>query len=139
MRLGGGFGVYPSRTQPPRRKTRRHPPKQNDLVKGHIKGGIPWHRRPYTVERQRVQLQAPKLAAIDDLTGLYSPSMGIVPGGASRLSEVGKLLSEADTLMYQNKHSKKVSRELPKPFGRHSEKEASKVLSWYSLSCIEQK
>lgn len=40
-----------------------------------------------------------------------SLSIGIVPGDTDRLSDAEQLLSEADALMYQNKQSKKVSRE----------------------------
>jgi two-component system cell cycle response regulator len=45
-----------------------------------------------------------------------SLSIGIVPGDTTRLSDIEQLLSEADKVMYQNKHSKKVSRDLPKSF-----------------------
>jgi len=40
-----------------------------------------------------------------------SLSIGIVPGDTTRLSDIEQLLSEADALMYQNKQSKKLSRE----------------------------
>src|SRR5712692_8588446 len=43
-----------------------------------------------------------------------SLSIGIVPGDTTRLSNIEQLLSKADALMYQNKQSKKVTRELPK-------------------------
>jgi len=43
-----------------------------------------------------------------------SISIGIVPGETTQLSGIEQLLSEADTLMYQNKQSKKPSRKLPK-------------------------
>ena len=45
-----------------------------------------------------------------------SLSIGIVPGDTTRLSNIEQLLSEADALMYQNKHSKKVTREPSKSF-----------------------
>lgn len=38
-----------------------------------------------------------------------SLSIGIVPGDSTRLPDIGQLLSEADTLMYQNKQSKSIS------------------------------
>lgn len=43
-----------------------------------------------------------------------SISVGIVPGDTTQLADIEQLLSEADTLMYQNKQSKKPSRKLPK-------------------------
>lgn len=43
-----------------------------------------------------------------------SLSIGIVSGDANRLSDIEKLLSEADTLMYQNKQRKKLLREASK-------------------------
>jgi two-component system cell cycle response regulator len=39
-------------------------------------------------------------------------SIGIIPGDTAKVGNVEQLLSQADTLMYQNKHSKKVSPEL---------------------------
>ncbi len=60
---------------------------------------------------RRVQQKLDFCNAMLDRRYDLSLSIGIIPGDTTRLSDIEQLLSEADRLMYQNKQSKKISRE----------------------------
>ena len=64
---------------------------------------------------RRVQQKLDSCNAMSSRLYDLSLSIGIVPGDTTRLPDIEKLLSEADSLMYQNKQSKKVAHEFPKP------------------------